>query len=81
MQSIALKSHGGADGVLKLNVPLEVSDTDVEVLVVVHPLATSSSKPHPGWPLGFLEQTFGSWQGEPLERPEQGKYEIREEMI
>ena len=29
------------------------------------------------WPEGYFE-LFGTWQGEPLERPAQGEYETRE---
>ena len=29
-----------------------------------------------GWPEGYFD-LFGGWQGEPLERPEQGEYEER----
>jgi hypothetical protein len=29
------------------------------------------------WPEGYFE-LFGTWQGEPLERPVQGEYETRE---
>lgn len=33
-----------------------------------------------GWPDGYLDQVIGSWQGEPLERPEQGSFEARESL-
>ena len=29
------------------------------------------------WPVGYFEQVFGQWQGEPLVRPSQGEYEER----
>lgn len=29
------------------------------------------------WPEGYFETVFGGWQGEPLERAPQGKYEKR----
>ncbi|MEA3332459.1 MAG: hypothetical protein U9Q58_02555 [Pseudomonadota bacterium] len=31
------------------------------------------------WPEGYFD-LFGSWEGDPLERPEQGLYEKREEL-
>jgi hypothetical protein len=31
------------------------------------------------WPKGYFD-LFGSWEGDPLERPEQGIYEKREEL-
>ncbi|WGZ94411.1 MAG: hypothetical protein QJT81_00020 [Candidatus Thiothrix putei] len=32
------------------------------------------------WPQGYFE-LFGSWEGEPLQRPEQGTYEVREVLF
>ena len=83
MQSITVKSHVGADGVLNLQIPLGVSETDVEVHVVVQPLGPSEPRAATeakGWPAGFFEETFGSFSDEPLVRDEQGAYEIRDEL-
>ncbi len=33
-----------------------------------------------GWPPGFFERTAGAWQGEPLVREPQGKYEDRDKL-
>jgi hypothetical protein len=33
-----------------------------------------------GWPGGYFEQVAGGWVGEALERPDQGSYELREEL-
>lgn len=83
MNSIALKTHVGSDGQLRLNIPTELRDTDLEVIVIMQPVITKpATKPEdPGWPLGFFEQTFGSFKSEPLERPEQGEYEQRDEVL
>jgi len=32
------------------------------------------------WPDGYFEQVFGQWEGERLQRPEQGDYEKREAL-
>ncbi len=32
------------------------------------------------WPEGYFERIFGGWQGEPLQRPEQGEAEQRESL-
>ncbi len=32
------------------------------------------------WPAGWFDDVPGSWCGEPLERPEQGAYESRQEL-
>ena len=33
-----------------------------------------------GWPEGYFDEVAGGWVGEPLERPNQGVYELREEL-
>lgn len=33
------------------------------------------------WPEGYFEDVIGGWQGEVLERPAQGAYEIREDFL
>jgi len=86
MQSIKLNSHAGADGVLKLEVPVGVADTDFEVMVIVQPVAKVATLPKPtpeelGWPPGFFEQTAGALADEPLELIEQLPYEEREEIL
>jgi hypothetical protein len=33
-----------------------------------------------GWPEGYFDEVAGGWVGDPLERPDQGAYELREEL-
>ncbi len=33
-----------------------------------------------GWPPGFFETVVGGWRGEPLQRPDQGELEPRDEL-
>jgi hypothetical protein len=68
MQTIKLDARVGEDGILKLELPLEVSDVDLEVLVVVQ------RKEKRGWPVGYFERTAGSLADDPIERPSQGEY-------
>ncbi|MBD2021598.1 hypothetical protein H6F43_15565 [Leptolyngbya sp. FACHB-36] len=80
MTSITVRSHVGTDGVLTLQLPVELSDTEVEVTVTVTPTppARETTPDDRGWSPGFFERTFGQWQGEPLERGEQGEFEERD---
>jgi hypothetical protein len=93
MKTIETRAHIGADGMLHLNLPVDLPESEVEVLVVLQSLpenghaqngAKSQSEdevPARGWPPGFFEQTFGAFADEPLERPEQGEYEVRDELL
>lgn len=83
MHSIKLRSHVGSDGILQLQVPLELHDVDIEVMVIVQPLTAATQVKPPeqlGWQPGFFEEVAGSWEGEPLVRPEQLPLEVREEL-
>lgn len=72
MRAFKLQSHVGADGVLRLEVPVDEKDSDLEVVVVVQPSGHAGT-----WPDGFFDETFGAFKDHPLERPPQGEYEPR----
>jgi len=82
MRSILIRSRVGADGVLHLDVPSDLVDTDVEVMVVLQ--AVSQSDPgraeEVAWSTGFFESVVGGWQGERLTREHEGEYETREKL-
>jgi hypothetical protein len=75
MQTISLRSHVGSDGVLHLAVPVGLQNTDLDVVLVISPSTAPVN-----WQPGFFEEVVGSWEGEPLTRPEQLPMEVREEI-
>jgi hypothetical protein len=75
MKSIKLRTHIGEDGLLKVELPTELTDIDIELIMVYQPVVVQ------GWPEGFLERTYGSFADDPLERPPQGEYEERDELL
>ena len=79
METITVHTHVGADGVLKLQVPLLLTNTDLEVVLVVQPLAGATAQ-RSAWPEGFVEEVAGGWQGEHLTREPQGDYEVRKDL-
>jgi hypothetical protein len=74
MKTITLNTRIGNDGILSLELPTNLKDVDVELVLVYH---VTNSK----WPAGYFEETYGSFADEPLERPEQGSFEEREELL
>jgi hypothetical protein len=78
METITLHSRVGADGLLKLQVPVKLRNIELEVVLVVQPVASAGQEP--GWPSGFFEQTYGSFHDQPLVRESQGEYEVRDEL-
>ncbi|MBE9064029.1 hypothetical protein [cf. Phormidesmis sp. LEGE 11477] len=80
MQSITVRSHVGADGILHLELPVAVTEQDLEVTVLYQPVQTDSqhqSSESLGYSPNFFEETAGAWQGEPLVRGEQGECDRR----
>jgi hypothetical protein len=71
MQSIKVISHVGSDGILHLDIPVGMTNEELEVMVIFQPLKSSIQAEIPqtlGWMPGFFEEVIGGWSGEPLER-------------
>jgi hypothetical protein len=79
MQTFRLTGKTGADGALRLSLPLG-KETEYEVVVVVQAKGAEGARPTSeelGWPPGFFEQTFGSITDETFVRHPQGEPETR----
>ena len=61
-----------------MELPVGMSDTEVEVIVVVNPI-NKQQIDRAKW-LAFIEETAGSLAHNPIERAPQGEYEIRDEI-
>ena len=94
MESLKVKTHIGADGMLRLELPVDVANTDVELVSVMQSVAISTAFVNPimseelketarknGWPDGFFEETYGTLAANPIERPKQPPLEIRDEIL
>ena len=75
MLSKQLTTHIGCDGILNLQVPLNIKDLDVEIMLIVQPF-DSSSKPKQ-WSHNFLEKFVGSMPDFP-EIEYEGDFEKKE---
>jgi hypothetical protein len=83
MQSIKIRSHVGQDGILHLEIPVGMTERDLEVMVIFQPLEVSVQQEKTeklDWSPNFFEQTAGCLQDDPLVRYPQGEYEQREPM-
>jgi hypothetical protein len=84
VQSVSLQSYVGKDGILKLQVPVGLSNTSLEVMLIFHPMKLTPLRTKAadlGWPPNFFSQTFGSCAEEPLVRAPQGEVEVREVLL
>ena len=87
MQTITLRSYVGKDGILKLQVPTGLSNVDLEILLVLQPVAkkvdtaTVEETDAYGWPIGFFEETSGCLADDPISIDYEGDFEVRDELI
>lgn len=79
MQTITLKTHVASDGVMKLEIPTNLADQEVEIVVVIQPL-TSEPVDAQGYPDGYFEETYGSFAEAPLERQQPSVPDRRDEL-
>ena len=84
METRKLRTKVDEDGMLKIQLPPEIANQELDVVIVFQSAEVSSKAPKTPEELGysrrFLEEVIGSWEGEPLERPEQLPFEEREEI-
>lgn len=79
MRSILIRSRVGADGMLHLDIPSDLVGTEVEVMLILQPIAqpTPCRLNEVAWAPGFFVTTIGGWEGGPLTRESEGEYETR----
>ncbi|MBW4672805.1 MAG: hypothetical protein KME52_01790 [Desmonostoc geniculatum HA4340-LM1] len=86
MESIRIRTFIGDDGILQVQLPPEITNQELDVVIVFQPVIKESSQSSIQTPQElvyshrFVEEVIGSWEGKPLERPEQLPFEEREEI-
>ncbi|MEH2259054.1 hypothetical protein [Nostoc sp.] len=83
MQSIKIRSYVGKDGMLHLDIPVEMIETELEVMVILKPIKkqTTSLEEEELKQLEwheFIDKTYGCLRDDPIMRHPQGEYEQRE---
>lgn len=68
MRSLTMSAHIEKDGSMTVQMPMDLADQDVEVVVVVQPRSDNRIQATNDWPDAFFAATAGKWQGEPLRR-------------
>jgi hypothetical protein len=81
MVSISLRGHVRADGTLELRIPTKLSETDVEVTIMLEPVSENDAEStRPAWPEGYFERTFGSLRDNPIAYAPPTDFEVRSEL-
>jgi hypothetical protein len=79
MQTITMKARADRDGVVKLEIPTDLADREVEIVLVMQALDTEPLDDM-GYPIGYFEETYGSFADEPLERNQPLQPDARDEI-
>ncbi|NET59212.1 MAG: hypothetical protein F6K47_24650 [Symploca sp. SIO2E6] len=83
MASITLRSHVGTDGILRLDLPVGLTDAELEVTVTFKTLPPPEEGQLPqgkGWSPGFFEETFGAFKDNPLIIDSEGIFDDEEDV-
>ncbi|MDB9466551.1 hypothetical protein PN455_15340 [Dolichospermum circinale CS-539] len=86
MESMKIKAQIGNDRIVKIELPPEFANEELEMVIVFQRIAKTSLKSENkspeelGYSRRFLEEVVGSWEGEMIEIPEQLQFEEREEI-
>jgi hypothetical protein len=67
MQTLSMKARSGKDGIVRLEIPTDKADHDVEIVVVMHSIEDEPVDAM-GYPIGYFEETYGSLADNPLQR-------------
>jgi hypothetical protein len=67
MQTLTMKARSGKDGVVRLEIPTDKADHNLEIVVVMRTIEDEPLDAM-GYPIGYFEETYGSFADHPLER-------------
>ena len=69
METITLNSHVGEDGILHLDIPVNMVNADLTITIILKPSDDFQQDNKPkgkGWPTNFFEETSGCLKDTPL---------------
>lgn len=77
METIQVRSRSDGDGILHLDVPVNLKDAEFTVIIK----AVKSEPVGEGYPAGFFEQTYGSCQDDPIDVDDEGIADDLDELL
>lgn len=66
MKTMTLRARSNRDGMVQLEVPTNLPESEIEIVLVMQPIETAAVDAM-GYPIGYFEETYGSFADEPLE--------------
>jgi hypothetical protein len=76
MEKIKVRSRSNEEGILHLDVPVGIKNTELEITLTISPARQGK-----GYPPDFFEQTYGSCQDDPIALDDEGIYEDGENEL
>ena len=67
METFTLKARSDKDGMIRLEIPTNISDKDLEIVVVMQTIVDEPVDAM-GYPIGYFDETYGSLKNDPLDR-------------
>lgn len=83
MQTLTLKARAGKDGVLRLEIPTNQADQELEIVLVIQAISdevTDEPVDEMGYPIGYFDETYGSMADDPIERNQPLHPDVRDEI-
>lgn len=83
MQTLTLKARAGKDGVLRLEIPTNQADQELEIVLVMQAISdevTDEPVDEMGYPIGYFDETYGSMADDPIERNQPLHPDVRDEI-
>jgi hypothetical protein len=79
MQTLTFKARIGKDGLVRLEIPTDIPDQDIEIVLVMQAIAEEPVD-EMGYPIGYFEETYGMFADDPIERNQPPYPDVRDEI-
>jgi hypothetical protein len=79
MQTMTLKARTDKDGIVRLEIPTDITNRDIEIVLVMHPV-DDEPLDEMGYPVGYFEQTYGILADDPFKRDQPSYPDVRDEI-
>jgi hypothetical protein len=79
MQTLTLKARADKDGILRLEIPTDQADQELEIVLVMQTIVDEPVDAM-GYPIGYFDETYGSFADDPIERNQPLHPDVRDEI-
>lgn len=80
MQTLTLKAWTDKDGIVRLEIPTNTMNKEVEIVIVMQTIEDDEPLDDMGYPLNYFEETYGMFADDPIERNQPLHPDVRDEI-